>query len=169
MLELVERTSSLMAKIELDEQIQQAEKILNEIKQQFDTIIEKKLNEDNEEKIKNFEQLRPTFGHPARKNDLLEIDNREKIRQNELQQIITQLRTNTIVKKYFKKLNFKFISFYFFKEDIQTNAQATIDALATNAERLLILFDDILTADEITRTSIGNKNLLFSVVKSHDI
>jgi hypothetical protein len=41
-----------------------------------------------------------------------------------------------------------------FQEDIQTNAQATVDALATNAERLLILFDDILTADEITRTSI---------------
>jgi hypothetical protein len=40
------------------------------------------------------------------------------------------------------------------QEDIQTNAQATVDALATNAERLLILFDDILTADEITRTSI---------------
>ncbi len=97
MLELVERTSSLMAKLELDEQIQQAEKILNEIKQQFDEIIEKKLNEDNEEKMKNFDQLRPTLGHPARKNDLEEIDNREKIRQTELQQIITQLRSNTIV------------------------------------------------------------------------
>jgi len=46
------------------------------------------------------------------------------------------------------------------QEDIQTNAQATIDALATNAERLLILFDDILTADEITRTSI-KKNIFF--------
>jgi len=97
MLELVERTSSLMAKLELDEQIQQAEKVLNEIKQQFDEIIEKKLNEDNEEKMKNFDQLRPTLGHPARKNDLEEIDNREKIRQTELQQIITQLRSNTIV------------------------------------------------------------------------
>ena len=31
MLESVERTSSLMAKLELDEQVQQAEKVLNEI------------------------------------------------------------------------------------------------------------------------------------------
>jgi hypothetical protein len=101
MLELVERTSSLMAKLELDEQLQQAEKTLNDIKQQFDSTVEKKLNEDNEEKTKNFEQLRPTLGHPARKNELQDIDNREKIRQTELQQIITQLRTNTIVNKYF--------------------------------------------------------------------
>jgi hypothetical protein len=101
MLELVERTSSLMAKLELNEQIQQAEKVLNEIKQQFDATIDKKLNEDNEEKTKNFAQLRPTLGHPARKNDLQEIDNQEKLRQKELQQIMTQLRSNTIVKKYF--------------------------------------------------------------------
>ena len=101
MLELVERTSSLMAKLELDEQLQQAEKTLNDIKQQFDLTVEKKLNEDNEEKTKNFDQLRPTLGHPARKNELQDIDNREKIRQTELQQIITQLRTNTIVNKYF--------------------------------------------------------------------
>src|SRR5438874_1775247 len=99
MLELIERTSSLMAKLELNDQIQQAEKVLNDIKQQFDTIIDKKLNEDNEEKSKNFEQLRPTFGHPSRKNDLQEIDNKEKIRQNEFQQMITQLRSNTIVTK----------------------------------------------------------------------
>jgi len=111
MLELVERTSSLMAKLELDEQIQQAEKVLNEIKQQFDEIIEKKLNEDNEEKMKNFDQLRPTLGHPARKNDLEEIDNREKIRQTELQQVITQLRSNTIVNKHFFKINFQFVFF----------------------------------------------------------
>ncbi len=102
MLELVERTSSLMTKLELDEQIQQAEKVLNDIKQQFDTTVEKKLNEDDEEKSKNFEQLRPTLGHPARKTDLQEIDKREKLRQNELQQAMTQLRTNTIVMKLFK-------------------------------------------------------------------
>jgi hypothetical protein len=100
MLESVERTSSLMAKIELDDQLQQAKKTLNEIKQQFDTTIEKRLSEDSEEKTKNFEQLRPTLGHPARKNDLEDINNREKLRQNELQKIITQLRTNTIVNKY---------------------------------------------------------------------
>ena len=36
---------------------------------------------------------------------------------------------------------------------MQVNAQQTIQTLATSAERLLILFDDILTADEIIRTS----------------
>jgi hypothetical protein len=151
MLESVERTSSSMAKLELNEQIQQAEKVLNEFKQQFDETINKKLNEDNEEKTKHFDQLRPTFGHPARKNDLQEIDRQEKLRQNELQQTMTQLRSNTIVKNIFPNLSNLFL---FFQEDIQLNAQASIEALATNAERLLILFDDILTADEITRTSI---------------
>jgi hypothetical protein len=140
-----------MAKLELNEQIQQAEKVLNEFKQQFDETINKKLNEDNEEKTKHFDQLRPTFGHPARKNDLQEIDRQEKLRQNELQQTMTQLRSNTIVKNIFPNLSNLFL---FFQEDIQLNAQASIEALATNAERLLILFDDILTADEITRTSI---------------
>jgi len=140
-----------MAKLELNEQIQQAEKVLNEFKQQFDETINKKLNEDNEEKTKHFDQLRPTFGHPARKNDLQEIDRQEKLRQNELQQTMTQLRSNTIVKNIFLNLS---DLFFFVQEDIQLNAQASIEALATNAERLLILFDDILTADEITRTSI---------------
>ncbi|CAF3644133.1 unnamed protein product [Rotaria sordida] len=135
MLESVERTSSLMAKIELDEQIEQAEKVLQDIKQQFDRILDKKLNETNEEKSKNFEQLRPTLGHPSRKNELEDINNQEKLRQDEFQKMIIQFRSNTI-------------------EDIQTNGQATIDALATNAERLLILFDEILTADEITRTKL---------------
>jgi len=32
-----------------------------------------------------------------------------------------------------------------------------MDSLATSAERLLILFDDILTVDEIIRTSIGKE------------
>jgi DNA polymerase III delta prime subunit len=99
MLESVERTSSSMAKLELDEQIQQAEQVLNQFKKQFDETIDKKLTEDNEEKTKHFDQLRPTFGHPARKNDLQEIDRQEKQRQNELQQTMAQLRTNTIVTK----------------------------------------------------------------------
>lgn len=111
MLELVERTSSLMAKLELDEQIDQAVKNLNELKEQFDSTIETKLNEDNEEKSKNFDQLRPTLGHPARKTDLQEIDKREKIRQNDLQQTITQFRSNTIVIKYL--LFVKQIFFFF--------------------------------------------------------
>jgi hypothetical protein len=98
MLELFERTSSLMSKAELNEQIQHSEKLLNEIKQEFDRIFNEKLNETNEEKSKNFDQLRPTLGHPARKNDLQEIDNRERKRQNELQQLVVQLRLKTIVK-----------------------------------------------------------------------
>jgi hypothetical protein len=98
MLELFERTSSLMSKAELNEQIRHSEKILNEIKQEFDRRFNEKLNETNEEKSKHFDQLRPTLGHPARKNDLQEIDNREKKRQNELQQLVVQLRLKTIVK-----------------------------------------------------------------------
>ncbi|CAM4747075.1 unnamed protein product [Rotaria magnacalcarata] len=135
MLELIERTSSLMAKLELDEQTQEAEKVLNGIEKQFNETLEKILNEANEEKSKNFDQLRPTLGHPTRKTELQEIDNREKSRQSNLLKVVTEFRSNTI-------------------EDIQTNGQATVGALATNAERLLILFDDILTADEITRTKI---------------
>ncbi|CAF0926257.1 unnamed protein product [Adineta steineri] len=135
MLELFERTSSLLAKAELNERTQQAEKVLNELKQQFDTILNGKFDDSTTEKSKNYDQLRPTLGHPARKNDLLEIDNREKIRQNELQQLVTELRLTTI-------------------KSIKTDAQTTVQALATNAEHLLILFDDILTADEIIKTKI---------------
>lgn len=98
MLELVERTSSAMAKLELTDQVEQAEKLLNDLKKQFEDIIERKLTEDNEEKSKHFDQLRPTFGHPARKNDLQEIDTQEKQRQTDLEQTITQLRSSTIVR-----------------------------------------------------------------------
>lgn len=97
MLELVERTSSAMAKLELDDQVEQAEKVLNDLKGQFEEIINRKLTEDNEETTRHFDQLRPTLGHPARKTDLEEIDKQEKQRQNELQQTITQLRSTTIV------------------------------------------------------------------------
>lgn len=99
MLELVERTSSAMAKLELDDQVEQAEKVLNDLQKQFEEFIERKLTEDDEAKSKQFDQLRPTFGHPARKNDLQEIDQQEKQRQTELQQTITQLRSTTIVRK----------------------------------------------------------------------
>jgi hypothetical protein len=61
-------------------------------------ILNKNLNESNNEKDKNFELLRPTFGHPTKKNHLQTIDNREKLRQDDLQKIIDQLRSNTIVK-----------------------------------------------------------------------
>ena len=97
MLESVERTSSSMAKLELDEQIREAERVLSEFKQRFDETVENKLKEDTEDKTKNFDRLRPTFGHPARKTQLEEIDQQEKQRQTELQQTINELRTNTIV------------------------------------------------------------------------
>ncbi|CAF4534188.1 unnamed protein product [Rotaria sp. Silwood1] len=134
-LELFERTSTLMAKIEFNEQLFQAEKILFDSKQQFDIALNKQLNESNNEKQINFQQLRPTFGYPAKKNYLQTIDNQEKLRQDNTQKICNELRSNTI-------------------ENIQTNAQETVDSLATNAERLLILFDEILTADEIKRTKL---------------
>jgi hypothetical protein len=38
-----------------------------------------------------------------------------------------------------------------------------MDSLATTAERLLIIFDEILTADEITRTSKQKKDTSKSV------
>jgi hypothetical protein len=89
-----------MAKIELDELMIQAEKILLEFRQQFNMILNKKLNESNNEKEKNFELLRPTLGHPTKKNYLQTIDNREKERQDDIQKIIDQLRSNTIVDSY---------------------------------------------------------------------
>lgn len=45
-------------------------------------------------------------------------------------------------------------SFIFLQENTQSKAQEVMRSLATNAERLLILFDEILTADEVTRTSM---------------
>ena len=39
-----------------------------------------------------------TLGHPSRKDELQIIDNREKARQDDLQKIITQYRSNTIVR-----------------------------------------------------------------------
>ncbi|CAF0808765.1 unnamed protein product [Rotaria sordida] len=134
-LELFERTSTLMAKIEFNEQLFQAEEILFNCKQQFDMTLNKELNESNNEKQINFQQLRPTFGDPAKKNHLQTIDNQEKLRQDNVQKICNELRANTI-------------------KNIQINSQETINSLATNAERLLILFDEILTADEITRTKL---------------
>ncbi|UJR28315.1 hypothetical protein I4U23_009559 [Adineta vaga] len=117
-LELFERTSSLMAKIELDEQIHEGEKSLFEFKQQFDMKFNEKLNH-----------------------------NREKIREEDLEKFINQLLTETI--KY-----------------IQKNAHNTIQSLATSAERLVILFDEILTADEAIQTRLPKvKYSLLELVK----
>lgn len=54
---------------------------------------------------------------------------------------------------------------FFFQEDLQTNAQATVQAFASNSERLLILFDEILTADEIVRTSNDEKLSKISLIR----
>jgi hypothetical protein len=86
-----------MAKIELDEHIIQAENILLEFQRQFQMLLAKKLNESNEKRQTNFELLRPTFGHPGKKHDLQIIDNQEKLRQDDIQNIVNQLRSNTIV------------------------------------------------------------------------
>ncbi|CAF0851526.1 unnamed protein product [Adineta ricciae] len=146
-LELFERTSSLMAKIELDEQIREGEKSLLEFKQQFDTTFNQKLNESNAEKQKLFESLRPALGLPGKKSDLEVLNNREKVREEQLEQVITQLQKDTL--KY-----------------IHTNAHNTIQSLATSGERLVILFDEILTADEATQTRLPKvKHTLLELVK----
>ena len=96
-LELVERTSPLMAKLEFDEQVEQAEKVLIELKQQFDKTLDEKLKDANQTKADNFEQLRPVLGHPSRKTELQELDQREKQRQDAIKETINQLRSNTMV------------------------------------------------------------------------
>ena len=96
-LESFERTASLMVKLELDGQIHQAEQVLIALKQQFDTALEKRLAESQQEEVNHFEQLRPTLGHPARKNDLQDIDNLEKTRLSSLEQLVQQLRSNSTV------------------------------------------------------------------------
>lgn len=100
-LESFERISSLLAKIEFDEQLAEGEKTLFELKQQFSQALQEKLTESNEEKETNFEALRPNFGHPSKKNYLQTIDDREKQRQEELEKSIAELRSNTTVHEYF--------------------------------------------------------------------
>lgn len=97
MLELFERVSSLMVKIEFNEQTIEAEKLLLNFQQEFHQNIAKKLNESNTRKEINFQQLRPTFGDPAKKDHLLKIDNQEKLRQSDIEKIINELKSNTIV------------------------------------------------------------------------
>ena len=63
-------------------------------------LLDKTLNESDNEKQKNFQLLRPTFGHPTKTNDLEKIDNQEKQRQDNIQNVIDQLRSNTIVNRY---------------------------------------------------------------------
>ena len=87
-----------MAQLELDEQFDQAAKFLNDLKEGFDRTLEEKLSKSVEEKEKNFDELRPTLGHPARKTELEQLDQREKQRLDTIQQGVTQLRTNTKVR-----------------------------------------------------------------------
>jgi hypothetical protein len=107
-LELFERTSSLMAKIELDEQMREGEKVLFELKQQFNMILKENLSESNNTKEKNYDLLRPTFGHPTKKNYLQIIDNQEKQRQEDIHKILEQLRSDTMVNKSRFKINMFF-------------------------------------------------------------
>ena len=128
-----------------------AETNINERKRHFEMELNERLHKSNEEKTSNYELLRPTFGQPARKHDLEQIDTRERRRQDDISKKIQILRTDAIVMitdGLWQKL-----ILYLFQEDLQTNAQSTVNSFATSAELLLILFDEILTADEIKRTS----------------
>jgi hypothetical protein len=91
-----------MAKIELDEQMKEGEKTLFELKQQFNIILSEKLKQSNNEKQKNYDLLRPTFGHPTKRNHLQTIDDQEKRRQDDTQKNLEQLRSNTMVNKLIK-------------------------------------------------------------------
>jgi len=142
-LESIERTASLMAQLELDEQFERAEKFLKDLKEKFDRNLCEKVMKSVEDQEKNFEELRPTLGHPSRKSELEQLDQREKKRLDTVQQSLNQLRVET-------------------KEDLLTNAQATVQLFASNSERLLILFDEILTADEIVRTKLPPKKFELS-------
>jgi hypothetical protein len=96
-LELVERLSSFIAKIELNQLLVNAEQNMNELKQRFDTTLTTKLDESNTDKLKNVKLLRPTLGQPAKHDELERIDKQEKSRQNQIEQIIQEYRLNTIV------------------------------------------------------------------------
>ena len=96
-LELFERATSLMAKIELDEHIHDGEKSLLEFKRQFDATFKKELNGSNDEKQKIFDSLRPTIGLPGKRTDLESLNSREKVRQEHLEKIISRLQADTIV------------------------------------------------------------------------
>lgn len=96
-LEIFERVSSSIAKIELQELMLDAEKNLNERKRQFDIDLNETLDQSNDEKTSNYEHLRPTLGQPARKHDLEQIDTREKHRQEDISKKIHNLRTDAIV------------------------------------------------------------------------
>ena len=96
-LEFFERVSSSIGKIELQELMLDAEKNLTERKRQFDIDLNETLDQSNDEKTRNYEHLRPTFGQPARKHDLEQIDAREKRRQEDISKKIHNLRTDAIV------------------------------------------------------------------------
>lgn len=109
-----------------------------------------------EDKSNHFDKLRPMLGHPSKKIDLQTLDNKEKQRQEEFGNLLNELKTNTMVKKKTRKISLRLFTvkhFRFFQEEIQANSQMTVQSFASNAERLLIIFDDLLTADEIVRTS----------------
>lgn len=97
-LESIERTASLMAQLELDEQYERAEMFLKDLKEKFDRNLCEKVMKSVEDQEKNFEELRPTLGHPSRKSELEQLDQREKKRLDTVQQSLNQLRVETKVK-----------------------------------------------------------------------
>lgn len=101
-METFERLSSSIGKIEMNELFVQAEKTLDELKYQFDLTIYNLVKQSNNEKTKNFKTLRPTFGQPSRKTELEQIDQNERIRQNQIISTVQQLRLTTIVKLLFR-------------------------------------------------------------------
>lgn len=95
-----------MSKIEFNQLIIESEKILFDYQKNFHILLNKNLNQTKNDREKNFELLRPTFGHPGKKDHLENIDNQEKLRQIRVGRSIDQLRLDTIVKT--KKSNFLF-------------------------------------------------------------
>lgn len=100
-LEQFERLSCSIGKIELEQHMKQAEQSLHEAKQRFDSELIRKINQSNIENKKNYDLLRPTFGQPSRKNELEEIDQRERSRLVDIDQKIQHLRISTIVNNIF--------------------------------------------------------------------
>lgn len=121
------------------------------------------MTRSNDENEKNFDLLRPTFGQPARKNDLEQIDKQERSRLERIDQTIQQLRTSSLVKRNVKKnetFNFTFVSR--FQDELKAHGQGGVTSFASTAESLLILFDEILTADEVRRiSSLKKENEIF--------
>lgn len=97
-LESVERTSCLLAKLELDDQLKEAEKSLHDIKEKYLKSIDEASKQTDQHRTIHLDQLRPTLGHPGRKTDLEILNQQEKERQDQFQENIDLLKNATIVR-----------------------------------------------------------------------